>query len=385
MSVNGLEERLVAWRRQLHRYPEVAYTERRTAAFAAQTLSGFPGLELLRPTETSVVAVLKGAKPGRTIALRADMDALPISEESGAEYASRNPGVMHACGHDAHTAMLLGTAETLAAEREGLSGEIRFIFQHAEEILPGGASDIVAAGILDGVDAVVGAHVVPHLSAGKIGIVYGPAMASPDTFDIEIRGKGGHGALPHTTVDPIAIGAQIVANLQQVVSRVVDPLERAVVSVTQFHAGTTFNVIPQSARLNGTVRTFKGSVRDVVRSAMKRIAEGVAAANGAECVFSYGDSFPPVDNDDNVTAVVERAVKAELGEDAAVPMAPLMAGEDFANYLEKAPGCFYFIGVGNEERGIVHPLHHPRFDIDERALPVGVRAMCAAARALLAE
>jgi len=385
MSIADIGERLVAWRRRIHERPEVAYTEKNTAAFVAETLAGFAGIETLRPTETSVVAIIKGKKPGKTIALRADMDALPVTEETGAEYASRTPGVMHACGHDAHTAMMLGTAATLAGKRADFAGEIRIIFQHAEEILPGGAVDIIAAGILDGVEAIVGAHVVPHLPAGKIGIVYGPAMASPDTFDIEIKGRGGHGAQPHTTVDPIAIGAQIVTNLQQVVSRVVDPLERAVVSVTQFHAGATFNVIPPSAHLNGTVRTFKTSVRDTVRASMQRIAEGVAAANGAECVFEYGDSFPPVDNDAGVTAVVERAVKAELGEDAAVPMAPLMAGEDFANYLEKAPGCFYFIGVGNEERGIVFPLHHPRFDIDERALPIGVRAMSAAALALLAE
>lgn len=253
----GLAEQLVAWRRHLHRHPELSFQEENTARFVTDTLASFGGLELSHPTPTSVVARLTGAKPGKILALRADMDALPILEENEFEFASGKPGVMHACGHDGHTAMLLAAARLLTERRDKLHGEIRFIFQHAEELPPGGAIELVEAGVMDGVDWVFGEHLASQLPVGQIGIAYGDMAASPDNFTIFIKGYGGHAGFPHRAVDTIAVGAQIVANVQHIVSRYTNPLDRLVVSVTQFTAGASHNVIPDTAILKGTVRSFE--------------------------------------------------------------------------------------------------------------------------------
>lgn len=374
-DVGKTTERVVSWRRHLHRNPELSFKERETADFVFETLSSFPGLSLKRPTPTSVVATLAGGAPGKTIAIRADMDALPIQEETELPYASRMPGVMHACGHDSHTAMLLAAAQVLSEEAESLRGEIRFVFQHAEEVLPGGASEVLASGALDGVDFIVGAHVMPQFEAGSFGVVSGPAMASPDIFEAEIIGKGGHAAMPHTTVDPIAIGAEVVSAFQRIISRGTNPLDSAVLSVTQFIAGTAFNVIPSTARLVGTVRTFTAATRKSIREQMERVLAGITVAHGANYRLKYLNSFPPVNNDPELTAAVERSIGLTMGEGAVRKVEPLMAGEDFAVYQQKIPGCFYFVGVGNQEKGITFPLHHPRFDLDEGALILGVRVL----------
>src|ERR671932_2252866 len=272
--VDQVRQDVIRWRRHLHQNPEPSFQEEQTARFVAETLESFPGIEVSRPTRTSILGRLRGARPGRVLAIRADMDALPIQEENDFEFASQRPGVMHACGPDAHTAMLLATAKVLSGLREDLPGEVRFLFQHAEELFPGGADEMIAAGVMDGVDTVIGAQASSPLEAGKIGIVYGPAMAGPDTFRITIHGRGGHAALPHQTVDPIVVGAALVGSLQHVVSRSTDPLSTAVVSVTQFADGTTHNVIPGSAQMQGTVRTFDPELRGRIPELMERHVKG---------------------------------------------------------------------------------------------------------------
>jgi len=368
----GLRETVIGWRRQLHMHPELSFQEERTAQFVHDALAGFGGLELSRPTPTSVVARLRGLHPGRVLAIRADMDALPIVEKNEAEYRSQNPGVMHACGHDGHTSMLLGAAKALVGMRDRLHGEVRFLFQHAEELLPGGAQQMVDAGVMDGVDLVVGAHLWLPLEFGTVGVLAGPAMASPDYFDLVIRGQGGHAAAPHQTVDAIAIGAQVVTNLQHIVSRNVDPIDAAVVSVTKVLAGTAYNVIPGSVELGGTIRTFDPALRDRIPELFERIVRGVTEAHGGTYELRFERGYRPVINDAEATAFLRGVVTRTLGAEALGDVRPTMGGEDFSAFQQRAPGCFFFIGARNEARGLVHPHHHERFDIDERALEWGV-------------
>ncbi len=374
-----LRDTVIGWRRYLHQNPELSFHEERTARFVHERLSELEGLQILRPTKTSVVARLIGLHPGPVIAMRADMDALPITELNEVEYVSRNPGVMHACGHDGHTSMLLGAATVLTGLRDRLHGEVRFIFQHAEELYPGGAQEMVDAGVMDGVDIVIGAHLWLPMQYGRVGVRAGALMASPDVFRLIIRGAGGHAALPHETVDSIAVAAQVVTNLQHVVARNVDPLDNAVVSVTRFIAGTADNIIPGSAELTGTVRTFGAPWRDRIPELMERIVRGVTEAHGATYELTFQKSYRPVINDEKATELMRRVVVDALGADALVEAKPSMGGEDFSAFQTRAPGSFFFIGARNEERGIVHPHHHERFDIDERALESGVAIFITAA------
>ncbi len=364
-----LEQQAIAWRRYLHAHPELSFQEHETSAFLFELIGGTEGIELERPTETSVVAYLRTGRPGPTLALRADIDALPIQEETGLEFASETSGVMHACGHDGHTAMLLATLNTLQARRDELVGEVRFIFQHAEELLPGGARELVEAGVMDGVDLVVGAHLFSLDELGKVGVLRGPHTAAADLFTIEIRGKGGHGAAPHEAVDPVTAAAQVISGLQHVVSRVVDPIERAVVSVCMVHGGTAGNIIPEVVELGGTVRTFSPEVRDKVRDAMERFAQGIAVAHGATATLNYEEGYASVANDELASDRVEAAVREELGDDAFFEPEPIMGGEDFSAYLDGTPGAFFIVGAGGEG---YFPHHHPRFDWDERAMRNGI-------------
>ncbi|WP_026692997.1 M20 family metallopeptidase [Peribacillus kribbensis] len=383
--VDEVSNEVTKWRRYLHQHPELSFQETKTAQFVYETLESFGGIELSKPTSTSVLGKIKGELPGKTIAIRADMDALPIEEENESEYASEIPGVMHACGHDGHTAMLLGTAKVLAELKDEIKGEIRLIFQHGEELFPGGAEELVSKGVMDGVDAVIGAHLWAPLEIGKIGIVYGPMMASPDTFYITVKGKGGHAALPHDTIDSIAIGAQVVTNLQHIVSRNTDPLDNLVVSVSKFTAGTTHNVIPGTVEMIGTVRTFDADLRQSVPATMERIVKGITEAHGAEYEFTYDFGYRPVINDKEITAVLEETVKEVYGEETVDRMKPNMGGEDFSAYQQKAAGTFIYIGAGNKEKEAVYPHHHPRFAIDEDALEKGVRIFSHAAFKLLSQ
>jgi len=366
----------IVWRRHLHAHPELSFEEHETSRFVHETLASFGGLELARPTATSVVARLQGGKPGRTLVLRADMDALPIQEESGVEFASRNPGIMHACGHDGHTATLLAVARGLLERRTELAGEIRFLFQHAEELPPGGAAELVAAGALDAVDAVIGTHLVSTLEVGRIGVLDGPCTAAADIFSARILGRGGHAAFPHLVVDPIATAAQAVSSLQHVVSRNTKPLDSAVVSVSRITGGTADNIIPDAVELGGTVRTYRAQVREQTREAMERILAGVTSAHGAHYEFQYTLGYDPVVNDAGLAALVREAAADRLAE-----VEPIMAGDDFSAYQQVAPGCFFFVGAGGE--GAV-PHHHPRFTIDdEGALPVAIETMTRAALSYL--
>jgi amidohydrolase len=357
----------VMWRRQLHANPELSFHEYETSQFVHERLKSLDSLEIVSPTPTSVVATLRGSRPGPTLALRADIDALPIQEESGVEFASRNAGVMHACGHDGHTAMLLATARLLAAMREELAGEVRFVFQHAEELPPGGAAEIVASGVLERVDAVAGCHLMYDMEVGRIGALEGACTAAADTFSARIIGRGGHAAFPHAAVDPIAAAAQAISSLQHIVSRETPPLDGVVVSVTRISGGTADNVIPESVELGGTVRTHSEEVRLRTRESMERILGGIASAHGASYEFEYVEGYSSVVNDPGLTALVR-----EVAGERLVECAPLMAGEDFSAYLRVARGCFFFVGAGGPD---AFPHHHPHFTIDEGALPVAIETL----------
>ncbi|BCU82511.1 N-acyl-L-amino acid amidohydrolase [Polycladomyces abyssicola] len=382
-DVERLRDEVITWRRHLHQNPELSFQEKKTSQFVYETLQTFPGLVVTRPTPTSVMARLIGKQPGKTVALRADMDALPIQEESGVPFSSRNPGVMHACGHDGHTAMLLGVAKIFSKMTELITGELRFLFQHAEEKFPGGARDLVRAGVMEGVDAVVGAHLWTPLAVGKVGVAYGPMMAAPDLFRLTIQGKGGHAASPHQTVDAIAVGAQVVTNLQHLVSRRTDPLDSLVVSITEFHAGTEHNIIPDKAEIVGSVRTFDPSLREMAPEWIEQVIRGVTSAHGAQYELRFERGYHPVINDESVTRTVEEAVVEALGEEVIERVKPSMGGEDFSAYQQVTPGTFLFIGAGNPDKGAVYPHHHPRFTIDEDAMAIGMTVLVHGAWKLL--
>ncbi|WP_042460305.1 M20 family metallopeptidase [Neobacillus dielmonensis] len=368
-----VKEDVIRWRRYLHQNPELSFQEEQTAQFVYDTLKSFGNLELSRPTKTSVMARLIGDQPGKVLAIRADMDALPIEEENTFEFVSKNPGVMHACGHDGHTAMLLGTAKILTQMKDRIKGEVRFFFQHGEELFPGGGSEMVAAGVMEGVDFVIGAHLWSPLAKGKVGIKYGAMMASPDTFYITVKGKGGHAALPHQTVDSIAVAAQVVTNLQYIVSRNTDPLEPLVITVGKFVGGTTHNVIPGSVEIQGTVRSFDKKLRESVPALMERVIKGITEAHGATYDFRFDFGYAPVINHEEVTRVLEETVLEAFGEDTLELIPANMGGEDFSAFQQAAPGAFFYVGAGNAEKGITYPHHHARFTIDEDALKIGVK------------
>lgn len=358
---------MVEWRRYLHRHPELSFREHRTSAWIAEKLEAW-GLEVRRGVAgTGLVARLTGGRPGRTIALRADIDALPIQDEKTSEYASSVPGVMHACGHDGHTAELLAVARYYSLHREETAGTRVFLFQPAEETLPGGAVGMIADGALDGVDAVYGVHLWTPFPSGAAATRPGPFMASPDEFEVEIVGRGGHGGLPHQSVDALVAGAHLVVALQTIVSRNVDPLESAVVSVGMLNAGSARNVIAERCTLAGTVRTFTPEARAHIRQRIEEVARHVGAMHGAEAKVAYYEGYPPVVND---AAEAERffRVASSILEPGDVRRCDgIMAGEDFSYYLRERPGCFFFVGAGAED-GSSAPHHHPRFDIDEKAM-----------------
>jgi amidohydrolase len=384
-AVEQVKQQVIEWRRYLHQHPELSFHEEKTAQFIYDILSTFDNLELSRPTKNSVMARLIGSQPGKVLAMRADIDALAITEENTFDFISTNPGVMHACGHDGHTSMLLGTAKILSGMKDKIKGEVRFFFQHAEEIYPGGAEEMVQAGVMDGVDLVIGTHLWSTMEYGTIGICPGPMMAAPDTFWINVYGKGGHAALPHQTIDSIAIASQVVTNLQHIVSRTTDPLDNLVLSVTKFVGGTTHNVIPGAVEICGTVRSFDKELRETVPKLMERVIKGITEAHGATYEFTYEFGYRPVINDAEVTQLMEDVVVEALGAEWVDHMRPTMGGEDFSAFQQKAPGCFFYVGAGNKEKGITYPHHHPRFTIDEDALAVGVKMFVHAARKIVME
>ena len=383
--VDDIRASVVEWRRHLHANPELSFEEVETSAFIVSKLSAFGGIEISHPSGTSVVGRLRGARPGPTIAIRADFDALPIREETGLPYASRRDGVMHACGHDGHTAILLGAASVLSRLRGEIAGEVRFLFENGEETPPGGAAGMIAGGAMEGVDRVIGLHLWSPYEIGTVQVNSRRVMAACDVFRIEVIGKGGHIGAPHAAIDPIAIGAQIVANLQHLVSREIDPLEAAVVGVTEFHAGRSVGVIPATATIGGGTNTFDAGVRDRIERRIGEIAAGICAAHGATCIYEYQRIYDAVVND-APTAGIVRDIAAGLFDPQGVgEMAPIMPGEDFSAFGHEAPSCFVLLGAGNAEKGITAAHHDAAFQIDEDALAMGVRLFTHAALKLLAE
>ena len=364
----SLHQQVTTWRRHLHQHPELAFEEHQTAAFVAENLKQLGLSPLTGIAKTGITAEIKGKRPGPTLALRADMDALPIQEENETEYKSRNLGCMHACGHDAHTSSLLGTAAILCEMREEMAGTIRLVFQPSEEKLPGGASVMLAEGALQGVQSIVGQHVMPILDVGKIGIRSGRYMASADELYFTVKGRGGHGAQPHTVIDPVVIASHLILALQQVVSRKADPRLPSVLSIGTVQALGATNIIPEVVRMEGTFRTFDESWRAQAHGHIRSIAHGIVEGMGGTVDVDIRRGYPVLNNDPALTEQVRSDIVAFIGEENVVDLDLWMASEDFAYYTQQMPGCFYRLGTRNEARGIVHGLHTPRFDIDEAAL-----------------
>ena len=377
-------------RRDFHMHPELGFREVHTGGIVAKELEDL-GLEVTKGVgKTGVVGYLEGSRPGPTILLRFDMDALPIAEETGAEYASTNPGVMHACGHDGHTAIGLTVAKMLHARRDSLAGSIKFCFQPSEEGTNGedvgGALMMMRDGVLESpkVEKTLSLHLWNDKPLGWMHIGGGPVMAGADSFMIKLTGRGGHGALPEQTVDPVIAAAQITSALQTIVSRNVAPLKPAVVSVTSFHSGTAFNVIPQTAELNGTIRTFEPQVRDLVHKRFEEIVRGIASAMGCTSEITIKQVTAPVINNQAVAEGVLRSAQM-LMLNATIDTAAYltMGAEDMGYMQEKADGCYFMIGSANDEKNLNYGHHHPKFDFDERALITGSALMASAAADLL--
>ena len=374
---------IVAIRRDIHQHPEIGFDVQRTAGIAADALDtlGIPVKTGIG--RTGVVGDLEVPGASRRIALRADMDALPIQELTDVPYKSKIDGKAHLCGHDAHTAMLIGTAKILSDLRSSLKTHIRFVFQPSEEVFPGGAEAMMADGVLEDVDEIYGIHVFPLYAVGEYATCVGPMLAQSDTFRITLTGRGGHAAFPHLTVDPIVMGAQYVTAVQSIVARNVDPLDAAVVSVTQLHGGdadlqngltgAALNVIPPKVLIGGTVRTLQKTVQTRVREQLERLIAGLADANNATYTFDYQEGCPVTYNHEPCVNNVVSSARGLVGaENLIFPVPPILGGEDFGCYSQEIPACFVMVGAGNTEKGIVNMCHHPQFDIDETCMIYGM-------------
>ncbi len=375
-EAEALREQLVAWRRDFHIHPELGFQEHRSAGIIADRLRELGYQVQTGVAHTGVVGLLKGKQPGPVVMVRFDMDALPITEENETEYVSQTQGVMHACGHDAHMAMGLGVATLMAQHRDEMAGTLKLVFQPGEEGM-NGAEMMVQEGVLENPrpDLFLSTHVWSDKPVGTIDVTPGAVMAAADRWTCTVRGKGGHGAMPHQTVDPIVATAQIVTALQTIVSRNVSPLETAVVTVGSVHGGDAFNVIPAQVELTGTIRTYSPQVKEMVWRRMREVIEGVAAACGVEAELEIVILTPAVINTVEVAEVVRAAAEAVIGPENVFSGERTMGSEDAAFFMQDVPGCYFFVGAANAERGLNAPHHNPRFDIDEDALPLGVAVM----------
>lgn len=363
------QDHLVSYRRDLHRIPEVAFQEYKTRDYLWNRLEEF-GLKPQATGETGITADVEGVRPGKCIGIRADIDGLPLPEETGLPFSSEHAGAMHACGHDAHMAIALGLAERLASDPD-FAGRVRFLFQPAEERPPGGALKLIEAGVLDGVDEIYGLHVWANLPVGTAGLRSGPMMANADQFTIRVKGLGGHGSQPQSTQDAVLIAAQTVVNLQTIVSRRVAPFEPAVVTCGTIRGGHIFNIIAETAEVTGTVRTFSTAVQSQIADEIAQIAKGTAALYGATAEVMYERGYPAVINHERETAAWEEKLRGLVEVERPEPD---MGGEDFAYYLQHKPGAFLFLGCG-PETGDAPPHHSPHFRVDERVLPLGVEVL----------
>ncbi|MEM7760596.1 MAG: M20 family metallopeptidase [Cyanobacteria bacterium P01_A01_bin.40] len=373
-EIQALQPELVAWRRKLHQKPELGFEEHITAQLIRQKLQAWNIPHQIEIAQTGIVATITSDRPGKVLAIRADMDALPIQEANEVTYRSQHEGKMHACGHDGHTAIALGTASYLNQHRDDWQGTVKIIFQPAEEG-PGGAKPMIEAGVLQNpnIDAIIGLHLWNNLPLGTVGVRPGALMAAVECFRVSILGKGGHGAMPHQTVDSIVVASQIVNALQTIVARNVNPLESAVVTVGEFHAGTALNVIADSANLSGTIRYFNPELENLIRERLKAIVSGVCEMHGAAYELDHWQLYPPTVNDQAIADLV-RSVAVEVVETpvGVVPECQTMGGEDMSFFLNEVPGCYFFLGSANPAKGLAYPHHHPRFDFDETALGMGV-------------
>jgi amidohydrolase len=361
---------LVALRRAIHQNPEQGFKEFKTAALVRSRLKAW-GVDHKSMCGTGTVATIKGSRPGPTMLIRADMDALPLQELNKVSYCSRNKGIMHACGHDGHTAMALLAAKLLQKRRTSFRGNVKIMFQPAEEG-PGGAGPMISEGLLKGVDAAFAIHMWNDLPTGRVGVRSGPVFASSDEFRITVVGRGGHGAAPHQTIDPVAAAAQIITACQNIVSRKVDPTKSAVITFGQIHGGTRHNIIPDTVEMTGTVRAFEEPVRKQMQREIPKVAGGVASALGAKIEFHYRVGYPPTINEESMTDLVRDSVREAAGTAAAVEQDISMGAEDMSLVLQEVPGCYFFLGSMNPRKGLVHPHHSAHFDFDEEALPLGV-------------
>ncbi|MDJ0774708.1 MAG: M20 family metallopeptidase [Mastigocoleus sp. MO_167.B18] len=393
LPIRSLQPQLVEWRRQIHQKPELGFQEKITSEFVAQKLQEWGIEHQTGIAKTGIVAVIQGQAQnqaqnqaqelektsetnvtGKVLAIRADMDALPIQELNEVPYRSQHDGVMHACGHDGHTAIALGTAYYLQQHRSQFCGTVKFIFQPAEEG-PGGAKPMIEAGVLNNpdVDAIIGLHLWNNLPVGTVGVRSGALMAAVESFKCTISGKGGHGAMPHQTIDSLVVAAQIVNALQTIVARNVNPIESAVVTVGELHAGTKGNIIADTAEMSGTVRYFNPDFAGFFKQRVNDIIAGVCQSNGANYDLDYWSLYPATINDAGmaklVTSVAEEVVEPLLG---VVPECQTMGGEDMSYFLQEVPGCYFFLGSANPGKDLAYPHHHPRFDFDETVLAMGV-------------
>ncbi len=379
-DVETVREALVASRRWLHQHAELSHQEYETADYLETNLRTYPGIEVTRPTRTSILGILRTGRPGPVIALRADIDALPIHEENDLPYRSCHEGVMHACGHDGHAAILLYTARLAAMRRELLCGEIRFIFQHAEELPPGGGQELIQLGVMDGVQEVYGIHLSSGFPTGCFATRPGPLTSSVDKFHITVRGKGGHSSMPERCIDPVVTAAEIITALQTIVSRSINPIEPAAISVCQVRAGTAYNIIPETVSLIGSTRTYTKEVRAMVEERVKSIASHIAQANGASAEVEYEHGYGSIYNHPAIEAKVEQIISSEFGREALMVVDPLMPSDDFSVFTDAAPGCSVQVGMANPGKGSDAPHHNARFMMDEDALALGVMYMTAVVR-----
>lgn len=368
-EIKDIEKNIIGWRRDFHQYPELGFDEHRTSKIIGEALKEMGLAPQMNVGKTGVTADLTFGE-GPTIALRADMDALPMQETSGLDFSSKHDGVMHACGHDGHMAMLLGAAKVLTQNGDSFNGTVRFIFQPAEEGA-GGARYMIEDGCLDGVDEIYGIHVWNYQPVGEVGITDGPVLAAADMFEIKIKGIGGHGAAPQGTIDAVVVASHLVQALQTIVSRNTNPLESTVVTIGTINGGHNFNIIADEVTLSGTARAYTEENRNLIKTRMAEIIDGVAKTFGAEISFDYEDGYPPTINHTDPVNKVLKAAERVVGEKAGMPYLS-MGGEDFSYYLQKIPGCFFFVGSApNDQKLFETPHHCSHFTMDERALLVG--------------
>lgn len=378
--VQGEKEAIIKARRELHRIPEIAFCEKKTSAFVSEYLKK-KGLKIeTGVAKTGVVGLLELGNKGKTLMIRAEMDALQVQEKTGLPFASTHKGFMHACGHDGHMAMALGAATLLSNIKEKLKGNVKFVFQPAEEG-PGGAKPMIEEGVLENpkVDFAIGCHLHGCVE-GTIGVKAGCVLAANDRFDLKIIGKGGHGAMPHLCIDPIDVGMQVINSLQRIISRQINPLNPAVLTVGRFNAGSAFNVIPDEAEIGGTTRTFDRDIWSSWEKRMERIIKGVCESMGAGYKLKYSQGYPPTVNDKNLVGIIHRCAAEVVGEKNVFEPEPIMAGDDMAFFLEEVPGFFFFLGAGYENSA---PLHNSRFDFNEEVLLKGVETYLRVAYELL--